>query len=206
MGRSKSSHRWLREHFDDPYVKRAQQEGWRARAVYKLQELDERYGLLRPGMTVVDLGAAPGGWAQYAARRVAPQGRVIALDLLPIEPIAGVTVVQGDFREEEPYRALLDALEGRPVDLVLSDMAPNISGTKAVDQPRAIALAELALELAREVLRPGGDWVAKTFQGEGFDALVRELRQGFERVDVRKPAASRPRSPEVYLVARNSRL
>ena len=203
MGRSKSSHHWLREHFDDPYVRRAQQEGLRSRAVYKLIEIDERDQLLRPGMTVVDLGAAPGGWAQYAAHRVGERGRVFALDILAMDALADVTFIQGDFHEQGVLDRLLAALEGRPVDLVMSDMAPNISGMKAVDQPRAMYLCDLALDLARQVLTPGGDLLMKAFQGEGFDALLRELRTSFERVVTRKPKASRARSPEVYLLARN---
>jgi len=203
VGRSKSSHHWLREHFDDPYVRRAQQEGLRSRAVYKLMEIDERDHLLRPGMTVVDLGAAPGGWAQYAAYRVGEGGRVFALDILPMDALADVTFIQGDFHEQTVVDRLLAALDGRSVDLVMSDMAPNISGMKAVDQPRAMYLCELALDLARQILAPGGDLLMKAFQGEGFDALLRELRGSFARVSTRKPKASRPRSPEVYLLARN---
>jgi len=203
VGRSKSSHHWLREHFDDPYVRRAQQEGLRSRAVYKLMEIDERDHLLRAGMTVVDLGAAPGGWAEYAAHRVGERGRVFALDILPMDALADVTFIQGDFHEQAVVDRLLAVLEGRPVDLVMSDMAPNISGMKAVDQPRAMYLCELALDLARQILAPGGDLLMKAFQGEGFDALLRDLRGSFERVVTRKPKASRPRSPEVYLLARN---
>lgn len=203
MTRSKSSPRWLREHFDDPYVRRAQQEGMRSRAVYKLMEIDERDHLLRPGMTVVDLGAAPGGWAQYAAHRLGEHGRVFALDILPMDALAGVTFIQGDFHEQVVVEQLLTALEGHRVSLVMSDMAPNISGMKAVDQPRAMYLCELALELARQVLAPGGDLLMKAFQGDGFDPLLRELRASFERVATRKPKASRARSREVYLLARN---
>ena len=206
MARSKSSERWLREHFGDAFVRQAQALGLRSRAAFKLLEINERDRLLRPGQVVVDLGAAPGGWAQVAADKVGKHGRVIALDLLPIEPLAGVTVLQGDFTEQAVLDRLLGELEGRAVDLVLSDMAPNLSGMKAVDQPRAALLAELALECAREVLRPGGDLLLKMFQGEGFDPLLAELRAAFAKVVVRKPKASRPRSREVYLLARNYRL
>lgn len=200
--RSKSSGRWLQEHFEDEYVKKAQKDGYRSRAVYKLLEIDEKDHLLRPGMTVVDLGAAPGGWAEVAAQRVGEKGRVIALDILPMDSLPGVTFIQGDFREEGPYQALLEALGDNPVDLVMSDMAPNISGMKAVDQPRAMYLAELALELARKVLKPGGDLLVKAFNGEGIDAYKQELRQDFKKLIVRKPRASRPRSAEIYLLAR----
>lgn len=203
MARSKSSGRWLKEHFDDPFVKRAQQEGYRSRAVYKLLEIDQKDNLLRPGMTVIDLGAAPGGWAQVAADKVGPKGRVVALDILPMDPIPGVEVIEGDFRDENVLAQLLEQLGGRPVDLVMSDMAPNISGEKSIDQPRAMYLVELTLDLAREVLAPGGTMVVKVFQGEGFDQYLKALRTDFGKVTVRKPKASRPRSREVYLVARN---
>jgi 23S rRNA (uridine2552-2'-O)-methyltransferase len=206
MARSKSSGRWLREHFDDPYVRQAQALGLRSRAAFKLLEIDDRDHLLRPGLTVVDLGAAPGGWSQVVADRVGPQGRVFALDLLAIEPLPGVTLLQGDFTDQALLDRLLERLAGRPVDLVLSDMAPNMSGMKAVDQPRAALLAELALDCARQVLRPGGDLLLKMFQGAGFDPLLAELRAAFTKVVVRKPQASRPRSREVYLLARNYRL
>ena len=206
MARSKSSERWLREHFGDAFVRQAQALGLRSRAAFKLLEIDQRDRLLRPGLTVVDLGAAPGGWAQVAADKVGPGGQVVALDLLPIEPLPGVTVLQGDFTEQAVLDRLLGELDGRPVDLVLSDMAPNMSGMKAVDQPRAALLAELALDCARQVLRPKGDLLLKMFQGEGFDPLLAELRAVFTKVVVRKPKASRPRSREVYLLARNYRL
>lgn len=206
MARSRSSSRWLREHFDDPYVKRAQQEGYRSRAAYKLLELDQRDQLLQRGATVIDLGAAPGGWSQIAADRVGDRGRVIALDILSMDALAGVEVITGDFTEQATLDALLQRLDGQGADLVLSDMAPNISGVRSVDQPRAIYLAELALDLAQQVLKPGGSWVAKVFQGEGFDALQQQLRTHFARVTIRKPQASRPRSREVYLVARNYRM
>jgi len=203
MARSKSSSRWLKEHFDDEYVKRAQQEGLRSRAAFKLKELDDKDHFLGRGMTVVDLGAAPGGWSQVAAERVGDEGRVIALDLLPMDALAGVEVLRGDFTEQDTLDRLMTSLAGRPVDLVLSDMAPNISGMKSVDQPRAMYLTELAFEFAREVLRPGGGLVMKIFQGEGSDALMRSIRGAFRAVAVRKPKASRPRSREVYVVARN---
>lgn len=200
MARTKSSRRWLDRHFSDPYVKRAQQEGYRSRAVYKLLELQEKDRLIGPGMRVVDLGAAPGGWSQVAARLVGPTGRVVALDVLPMEPLPGVTFIQGDFREDQPLADLRDALGDAPVDLVLSDMAPNVSGT-AADQPRTIYLCELALDLARQVLKPGGALVVKIFQGEGFDGFLKDLRGAFARVASRKPKASRPASRELYLVA-----
>ncbi len=205
MARTRSSARWLREHFTDEYVRRAQVEGYRSRAVYKLLEIHDRDRLLQPGMTVVDLGAAPGGWSQVATKLVGGQGRVIALDLLPMEPLAGVEFIQGDFRETEVLERLLAALADRPVDLVLSDMAPNASGIKAVDQPRGLYLAELALDFAGRRLRPGGDFLVKAFQGEGFDAFLKNLRTAFATVAPRKPRASRARSPEQYLLARNYR-
>ncbi|MDV3238047.1 MAG: 23S rRNA (uridine(2552)-2'-O)-methyltransferase RlmE [Gammaproteobacteria bacterium] len=206
MARSKSSSRWLREHFDDEYVQRAQREGWRSRAVYKLEELDQKYRLLKPGMTVVDLGAAPGGWSQYAARVLGAKGRVIALDILPMDPLPGVVFIEGDFRDEAVLTRLEAVLGDHTIDLVMSDMAPNISGMGAVDQPRAMYLVELAVDFARQHLRAGGTFVAKVFQGEGFDALVQDLRRDFGRVAVRKPKASRPRSREVYLVATGRKL
>ena len=204
--RSKSSGRWLQEHFDDEYVKKSQKDGYRSRAVYKLLEIDEKDQLLKPGMTVVDLGAAPGSWSEVAAQRVGEKGRVIALDILPMDSLPGVIFIQGDFREEGPYNALLEALGDSPVDLVMSDMAPNISGMKAVDQPRAMYLAELALELARKVLKPGGDLLVKAFNGEGIDVFKQELRKDFKLLIVRKPKASRPRSSEIYLLARGYNL
>ena len=196
----------MREHFDDPYVKQAQAEGWRSRAVFKLQELQDKYQLVRRGMTVVDLGAAPGGWSQYVQRILDGQGRVIALDLLEMEPIADVAFIQGDFTEDEPLALLESELNGRQVDLVLSDMAPNMSGMDAVDQPRAMYLAELCLDFCRQWLKPGGAMVVKVFQGEGFDAFLKECRDAFDRVVVRKPGASRPRSREVYLLGTGRKL
>jgi len=205
MARSRSSARWLREHFADDHVKRARREGYRSRAVYKLKEIQERDRLLRPGMTVVDLGAAPGGWSQLAAEYVGPRGRVVALDILPMAALPGVEFLQGDFHEATALQQLLEQLADCPVDLVTSDMSPNISGIKAVDQPRGMHLAELALEFATQVLRPGGDFLSKVFQGEGFDAFIRNLRQHFASVATRKPRSSRSRSPELYVLARNHR-
>lgn len=204
--RSKSSRRWLDEHFSDAYVRRAQKEGWRSRAVFKLEEIDRRDRLFRPGMCIIDLGAAPGGWSQYAARRLGGKGRVLALDILPMEPLEGVEFLQGDFTEQAPLKALLEALGEARADLVMSDMAPNISGQAQVDIPRAMYLAELAHDLARRVLRPGGDLLLKVFQGEGFPELQAALRGDFATLQVRKPRASRARSREVYLLARNRRL
>jgi len=201
MARSKSSSRWLQEHFADPFVKRAQAEGWRSRAVYKLEELIERDRLLKPGMVVVDLGAAPGGWSQMVRARLGEKGRIFALDILPMQGIAGVDFIEGDFREESVLKTLEKHLDGAPVDLVLSDMAPNLSGVGSVDQPRAMHLAELAEEFADRHLVKGGAFLTKLFQGEGFDAYVKRLRQRYERVSMRKPKASRARSPEVYALA-----
>ncbi len=203
---ARSSARWLREHFADEYVKRAQREGYRSRAVYKLKEIQEKDHLLRPGMIVVDLGAAPGGWSQLATQLVGEKGQVIALDILAMDSIPEVTFIQGDFREQTVLDQLLVILEGVRVDLVISDMAPNISGIKAVDQPSGMLLAELALDLARHCLKSKGDLLLKAFQGEGFDALLKDLRQNFGSVVVRKPRCSRSRSPEVYLLARNYHL
>ena len=202
MARSRSSGRWLSEHFSDEYVKQAQALGYRSRAVFKLKELDDKSRLLKPGVVVVDLGAAPGGWSQYAAQRIGKSGRIIALDLLPMEELPGVTFIQGDFREDAVLDELRQALEGRPVDLVLSDMAPNMSGNRVVDQARGMHLAELALETAQEILKPGGDFVTKLFQGPDVDDYVHSARGLFVQVTVRKPKASRDRSPEVYLVGR----
>lgn len=204
--RSKSSSRWLGEHFADEYVKRAQAEGWRSRAVFKLEEIDAKDRLFRPGMTILDLGAAPGGWSQYAAKKLQGRGRIIALDILEMEPLAGVEFLQGDFTEDEPLQRLLELAGSgkagdRTIDLVMSDMAPNMSGMDAIDQPKGMYLAELALDLAGKVLKPGGSLLVKVFQGEGFDAYFGDLRQRFSRVASRKPKASRSRSREVYLLA-----
>ena len=200
-----SSKAWLREHREDPYVQQAQREGYRSRACYKLLELSERDRLFRPGMTVVDLGSAPGGWSQVAAAAVGHHGRVVASDILPMDALAGVTFIQGDFTENDVFERICVELGDVSVDLVISDMAPNMSGMSAVDQPRAMYLVELALDFALRVLRPGGAFVAKVFQGEGFDAVLAQARDGFDSVVTRKPAASRPRSREMYLVARGRR-
>ncbi len=201
MARSKSSTRWLREHFADPYVKKAQAEGLRSRAAYKLEELVERDQLLKPGMVVVDLGAAPGGWSQWVRQALGEQGRVVALDILEMPPLAGVEFLHGDFRDDAVLSALETTLQGKPVDLVLSDMAPNKSGVDSVDLPRAMHLAELAMDFADRQLRPGGNFLIKLFQGVGFDEYVRQLRRRYAKVSIRKPAASRKRSPEVYALA-----
>jgi len=205
MARSKSSGEWLKEHFDDYYVNKAKQEGWRSRAIYKLQEIDEKDQLFKQGMTVIDLGAAPGGWSQWTTHKVGETGRVFALDILPVEPFAGVTFIQGDFQEEAVYQNLIDALEARQVDLVMSDMAPNMSGNKGIDIPRAMYLVELSVDLADQVLKPGGDLLMKVFQGEGYDQLIANLRQNYQKVVTRKPKASRPRSKEIYLLARGKK-
>jgi 23S rRNA (uridine2552-2'-O)-methyltransferase len=197
---AKSSKAWMREHVTDPFVRRANAEGYRSRAAYKLQQIAERDKLLRPGMTVVDLGAAPGGWSQVAAKAVGPTGRVIAVDVLEMAQVPGVTVIRGDFQDEETLQAVERALEGRPADLVISDMAPNLSGIATVDQARAAGLAELALEFALKHLKPHGNFLVKTFQGAGYDELVATLRRSFVELHTRKPEASRSRSSEVYLV------
>jgi 23S rRNA (uridine2552-2'-O)-methyltransferase len=205
MSRSKSSSRWLKEHFSDPFVKRAQAEGWRSRAVFKLEELIERDRLLKPGMVVVDLGAAPGGWSQRVRERLGDAGRIVALDILPMQGIAGVEFIEGDFREETVVQQLEATLQGAAVDLVLSDMAPNMSGVGVADQARAMHLAELAQEFAAVHLKPGGAFVVKLFQGRGFDEYLRNLRKAYERVSMRKPKASRARSPEAYALATGKR-
>lgn len=205
MARTKSSGRWLQEHVNDPYVKQAQKEGYRARSSYKLLELNERDRLLRPGMRVVDLGSAPGGWSQVAARLVGDKGSVIATDILPMDAIRNVDFVQGDFREQAVLDEILARVGGEKVDLVLSDMSPNISGISSADQAASIHLLELALDLVRRVLKPGGVFVAKLFQGVGSDDYLKELRGAFDKVAIRKPAASRSRSREVYVVARGFR-
>jgi 23S rRNA (uridine2552-2'-O)-methyltransferase len=204
--RSKSSDRWLREHFSDPYVKRAQAEGWRSRAVFKLEQIDQRERLLKPGMVVLDLGAAPGAWSQYAKRRVGNSGRVVASDILDMEPLPGVEFLQGDFREQSVFDALKAILGGSGVDLLLSDMAPNLSGMDAIDAPRAMYLAELALDLAAETLKPGANALIKLLQGAGFDSLLSGARGRFERVKCLKPEASRSRSSETYLLASGRRM
>ena len=205
MARSKSSPRWLKEHFDDPYVKRAQAEGMRSRAAYKLEELLERDRLLKPGMVVVVLGAAPGGWSQVVRRALGERGRVVALDILDMPPIAGVEFIHGDFREDGPLSQLEAALDGARIDLVLSDMAPNMTGVDTVDQARAMYLSELARDFADRHLKVGGAFLIKLFQGEGFDAYVKELRTRYDKLVIRKPAASRRRSNEVYALATGRR-
>lgn len=202
MARSKSSKQWLREHFSDQYVKASQKEGYRSRASYKLIELNEKDRLFRPGMRVVDLGAAPGGWSQVAVEQVGHKGTVIASDILDMDGIAGVTFIQGDFTEESVLNSIIDAMDGQAADLVISDMAPNMSGIPDVDQPKSMYLVELALELARETLVTGGTFVSKVFHGVGFDDFMRDCRTSFQKVVTRKPDASRPRSREVYLVAK----
>ncbi len=202
MAKSKSSSRWLREHFSDRYVKQSQKDGYRSRASYKLVELDAKDRLLKPGMVVVDLGAAPGGWSQVVAERIGDKGRVIASDILPMDTIAGVEFIQGDFTEQAVLDSILGLLGGMRADLVISDMAPNISGVADVDQPKSMCLVELALDLTWQVLKPGGAFVAKVFQGEGFDALIRDARNRFRTVLTRKPSASRPRSRELYIVGK----
>jgi 23S rRNA (uridine2552-2'-O)-methyltransferase len=202
MARTASSRQWLDRQQSDPYVKRAQLEGYRSRAAYKLLEIQDKDRILRSGMFVLDLGAAPGSWSQIAARLVGPSGRVVALDLLPMDPLPGVTVLQRDFREPEALERLVETFGGESPHLVLSDMAPNMTGMAAVDQPRSIYLCELALELARERLQPGGSLVVKVFQGTGFDELLRDVRRSFGRVLSRKPKSSRSQSRELYLVAK----
>lgn len=202
MKRSKSSRRWLKEHFDDPYVKLAAQKGYRSRAAFKLLEINDKDKLITSGMLVVDLGAAPGSWSEIASGCVGPKGSVIALDILPMEPLPHVEFIEGDFTDPEVFEKLMDKIDKRPVDLVISDIAPNISGLNEVDQPRAMYLAELAADLARNVLKRGGSFLVKVFQGEGFDQYLKMLRQEYDKVQIRKPQASRPRSKEVYLLAK----
>jgi 23S rRNA (uridine2552-2'-O)-methyltransferase len=204
--RSRSSDRWLKEHFADPFVQRAQREGWRSRAVFKLEEIDRREKLLKPAAVCLDLGAAPGAWSQYAARRVGRKGRVVASDILPMPPVTGVQFVQGDFTAAAVFERILSLLPAGEVDVVLSDMAPNLSGVDVIDQPRSMYLAELALEMAGRALKPGGDALIKVFQGAGFAELLQAARAKFARVRLVKPPASRSRSPEIYLLARQFRL
>lgn len=202
MKRSKSSSRWLNEHVNDPYVKRAQKDGLRSRASYKLMELNEKDKLMRPGMLVMDLGSAPGGWSQVAGRIVGEKGRVIASDILPMDPLDNVDFIQGDFTDDGVFQQILDALDGNQPDLIISDIAPNISGVAAADQAASMYLVELVLDMVRQVLKPNGNFVAKVFQGEGSDEYLKDVRTSFEKVVIRKPEASRPRSREVYLVAK----
>jgi 23S rRNA (uridine2552-2'-O)-methyltransferase len=203
--RSKSSQRWLKEHHSDPFVKKARAEGMRSRAVYKLEELVARDRMLKPGMVVVDLGAAPGGWSQWVRQELGDSGRVVALDILEMPPLAGVEFLHGDFREDAVLSRLEASLGGKPVDLVLSDMAPNKSGVDAVDMPRAMYLSELAMDFADRHLKVDGAFLIKLFQGVGFDEYVKELRRRYAKVSIRKPAASRKRSPEVYALAQGKR-
>jgi 23S rRNA (uridine2552-2'-O)-methyltransferase len=202
MATKSGSRRWLKEHFNDPYVKMAQEKGYRSRAVFKLLEIQERDRLFKPGMTVIDLGAAPGGWSQIAVKLIQPKGRLIALDLLPMEPIPGVEFIQGDFADEKVLGELQEKLGDTRVDYVISDMAPNMSGEKGVDIPRSMYLSELALDFALNILQPEGGFLIKLFQGEGFDVFLATVRQSFKTVVMRKPKASRGRSREVYLLAR----
>jgi 23S rRNA (uridine2552-2'-O)-methyltransferase len=206
MPRSKSSKRWLDEHFADAYVNKAQAEGYRSRAVYKLKEVDEKEHLIKPGMTVIDLGAAPGGWSQYVAEKLNGDGIIIALDLLPMDALAGVEFIQGDFREDIVFQQLMNLVAEHGVDLLLSDMAPNISGAAVIDIPRAMYLAELTVDFANKILKPGGTMLMKVFHGSGFDELVKQTRLQFARVVIRKPHASRSRSRETYLLAKGYNL
>lgn len=204
--RSASSSRWLKEHFDDKYVQQAQKQGLRSRAVFKIDEIQQRDRLIKPGMTVVDLGAAPGGWSQFAVEQVGSKGRVVACDILPMDPIAGVDFLQGDFREEAVLAALLERVGDDKVDVLMSDMAPNMSGNLGVDQPRSMYLVELALDMCRQVLAPNGAFVVKVFQGAGFEEYLKEVRSLFSVVKSRKPDSSRARSREVYIVATGFKL
>ncbi|AWM79663.1 23S rRNA (uridine(2552)-2'-O)-methyltransferase RlmE [Gammaproteobacteria bacterium ESL0073] len=202
MARSKSSQRWLKEHFDDPFVKQAQKDGYRSRASYKLLEIQEKDHILKNGMTVIDLGAAPGGWSQVVSRIIGEHGRLIASDILSMDSIADVTFIQGDFTDDKVFETLLETINHQPVDLVISDMAPNMSGMRSVDQTKAMLLCELALDMALKVLKPGGCFLIKIFQGEGFDAYLQMVRQSFDKVQIRKPNSSRDRSREQYLLAK----
>jgi 23S rRNA (uridine2552-2'-O)-methyltransferase len=204
--RSKSSSRWLAEHANDEFVKRAQKEGWRSRAVFKLAQIQETEKLLRPGIRCVDLGSAPGGWSQYAAKIIGGKSRIVATDILPMDAIPGVEFVQGDFRDEAVLEQVLQLVGADKVDLVLSDMAPNMAGIDAVDQPRSMYLAELAIEFADRVLAPGGDLLVKLFQGAGFEQIIKDARSRYAKVATKKPKASRTRSPEIYLLARQFRM
>jgi 23S rRNA methylase len=202
MSRSKSSGNWLQQHVNDPYVKQAQKDGYRSRASYKLIQLNEKDKLIRPGMLIVDLGSTPGGWSQVAANLVGAKGKVIATDILPMEPLKNVDFILGDFTEQAVVDQILARLENRKPDLIICDIAPNISGIDVADQASSMYLVELALDMARQVLKPKGDFVAKVFQGAGSEAYLKELRRSFEKLLIRKPAASRPRSREVYVVAK----
>lgn len=205
MAKTPSSKQWLKEHFDDVWVRKAQEDGYRSRAAYKLLEINQKDRLLKPGTVVVDLGAAPGGWSQIAERLVKPNGLVLASDILDMEAVGGVDFIKGDFTEEACFKQILAALGGRPVDLVMSDMAPNMSGMSDIDQPRAMYLIELAVDFAEQTLRPGGSLLMKVFQGEGFTELLQDLKRKFAVVVNRKPEASRSRSREVYVLAKDKR-
>lgn len=202
MARSKSSARWLKEHVNDPFVKQAQKDGYRSRASYKLKELSDKDKLIKPGMLVIDLGSAPGGWSQVASELVGDHGKLIASDILPMDPLPGVDFIQGDFTEEAVFDQIMAAIGGQPVDVVISDMAPNLSGISSADQAASIYLIELALDMANQVLKPKGGFVAKAFQGEGYEAFVAQVREQFDSVVIRKPDSSRARSREVYVVGR----
>lgn len=203
---SASSTRWLKEHFDDPYVHEAQKRGYRSRAVFKLEEIQQKDKLVKPGMNVVDLGAAPGSWSQYLAEQLGERGEVIACDILPMDPLAGVAFLQGDFREEAVLNALLKRIDGKNIDVVFSDMAPNMSGNMSIDQSGSMYLVELALDMCHQVLKKDGAFAVKVFQGEGFEQFVKSVRECFKTVKIRKPKASRPRSREVYIVATGYKL
>ena len=205
MARSKSSARWLKEHVNDPFVKQAQKDGYRSRASYKLKELNDKDKLIKPGMLVIDLGSAPGGWSQIASELVGEQGKLIASDILPMDPLPDIDFIQGDFTEEAVFDEIMRAIANRPVDVVISDMAPNLSGISAADQAASIYLIELALDMAQQVLKPKGSFIAKAFQGEGYDAFVTLVREQFETVVIRKPDSSRARSREVYVVGKGFR-
>ncbi len=202
MARSKSSNRWMQEHFDDKYVKQSRADGYRSRASYKLVEINQKDKLIKPGMCVVDLGSAPGGWSQVAAKAVGDHGRVVASDILEMDGMANVEFIQGDFTEDSVYEEILVAIGDGGADLVISDMAPNMSGMSAVDQPKAMYLVELALDMAKQILHPGGSFVAKVFQGEGFDPYIKDVKDSFQKCMIRKPDSSRARSREVYVVAK----
>jgi len=205
MAKSKSSKGWLKEHFDDEYVKLSQQDGVRSRAVYKLIEIDQKDQLIKPKMQIVDLGAAPGGWSEYVAKKLSKQGRIVATDILPMDYLDGVEFIQGDFREDSVLEAILQSLEKQRVDLVLSDMAPNISGVDSIDQPASLYLVELALDFAQQTLASDGKFLVKVFQGAGFDAYLKSVKARFKQVKIRKPKASRARSKEVYILAQGFR-
>jgi 23S rRNA (uridine2552-2'-O)-methyltransferase len=203
---SVSSQRWLKEHFDDKFVQQAQKQGLRSRAGFKIEEIQQKDGLIKPSMTVVDLGAAPGGWSQYAAKVVGDDGLVIACDILPMDPLAGVSFLQGDFREENVLNELLNKIGGKNVDVVMSDMAPNMSGNDAIDQAKSMYLGELAFDMCHQVLKKNGSFVIKVFMGEGFEPFMKELQKAFKTLKTRKPESSRARSREVYLVATGYKL